>query len=257
MPKNPKVRRWCFTVDIGTVDELADKTYKSWNGPIDEDHAKEHNIKYIRYSMECGENGRFHWQGYITMGSPTRMEAVKTAMSCRWVHLEPCISTERKNDNYVAKDPIGEEYEWGVHTTQGMRTDMDHCKALLDEGNDLGSVFEHHFGNAVRYHAGFSKYIEMKQQAEPPVMREVVVKVYWGVPGTGKSFGAYEFDFNLYNKPLGEGESKWWDDYTGQTTLLLDDFTGQISIQVLRFLNCALFHLLGAQEDSGQVPLQD
>jgi len=45
---------------------------------------------------------------------------------------------------------------------------------------------------------------------------------YWfvGKPGTGKSLGARARWPGLYNKPL----NKWWTEYVGQETILLDDF---------------------------------
>lgn len=42
-----------------------------------------------------------------------------------------------------------------------------------------------------------------------------------GQPGTGKSLGARLRWPGLYNKPL----NKWWTEYAGQETVLLDDFS--------------------------------
>lgn len=42
----------------------------------------------------------------------------------------------------------------------------------------------------------------------------------WGEPGTGKTtFARTEYPGSLYIKP----QSKWWDGYSGQKTVVLDD----------------------------------
>jgi hypothetical protein len=43
---------------------------------------------------------------------------------------------------------------------------------------------------------------------------------YWGAPGLGKSHAVRTSEKDLYLK----AQNKWWDGYTGQKAVLLDDF---------------------------------
>lgn len=157
---------------------------------------------------------------------------MKKSLLCTWVYVAPRMGSEKDQVVYTSKDPIGDYIEWGKGSNQGQRTDLMHCKDIIDMGGSMRDCFEEHFGTLIRYHGGFAKYIDIRNMQEAVPTRVLDVSIVWGYPGTGKSYSAYQFDPNLYSKPLGEGEAKWWDDYDGQTTILFDDFTGQISIQV-------------------------
>jgi len=62
--------------------------------------------------------------------------------------------------------------------------------------------------------------------------RTMMTRAYWytGPSMAGKShkvFENYSPDTH-YVKPLGEADCKWWDGYTGQETVIFNEFRGQI-----------------------------
>lgn len=65
---------------------------------------------------------------------------------------------------------------------------------------------------------------------KPKMRPKLRVIVLWGDAGTGKSRWAWDNFPDLYSKPTGD----WWDGYTGQDTILLDDYYG--GIQYSEFL---------------------
>lgn len=65
--------------------------------------------------------------------------------------------------------------------------------------------------------------LDLVRSLKSTPMNLEVLDNYWfvGLPGTGKSRGARLRWPGLYNKPL----NKWWTEYAGQETVLLDDFS--------------------------------
>lgn len=61
-------------------------------------------------------------------------------------------------------------------------------------------------------------------------------KVYWGPTGTGKSRRAWdEAGVDAFPK---DPRTKWWDGYTGQENIIIDEFRGSIDIaHLLRWLD--------------------
>ncbi len=72
---------------------------------------------------------------------------------------------------------------------------------------------------------------------------------YWihGPPGTGKSRGARTRWSNIYNKPL----NKWWCDYAGQETVLLDDFSKEHKVLGPHLKNWADHYAFVAETKGG------
>lgn len=69
-----------------------------------------------------------------------------------------------------------------------------------------------------------------------PVAVERSCKVFWGSTGTGKSRLAWEeASLQAYSK---DPRTKWWCGYSGQRTVVLDEFRGDIGVaHMLRWLD--------------------
>lgn len=58
-----------------------------------------------------------------------------------------------------------------------------------------------------------------------PMVRDATV--FWGPTGTGKSRKAWELEPDAYPK---DPNNKWWDGYTGEKAVIIDEFRGKIDI---------------------------
>ncbi len=88
----------------------------------------------------------------------------------------------------------------------------------------------------MRYYKAVQHVRQIGALDKPPIRQELVVSLYIGKPGTGKTRAAYEEDGDLYALPL--GKDLWFDNYAGEKTLLLDDFSGELRlVDLLRLLD--------------------
>lgn len=92
LKKDIKGKRWCFTLNNYTVQNVQDvRTYSK-------------KLAGIIFSKEVGENGTPHLQGYMEFKSQTRMETIKKGMNCNHVHLEKAKGNREDNIIYCSKD---------------------------------------------------------------------------------------------------------------------------------------------------------
>lgn len=121
-------------------------------------------------------------------------------------------------------------WEFGDAKKQGQRTDWETAHEMLKAGESVTAVIEAQPSllpcqRALR---------EVAMLLLKPKHREVNVTVLWGGAGTGKTRYAYEHYPDIYSKPIGQ----WWDGYTGQKQILLDDYYGYLPYsELLRVLD--------------------
>lgn len=210
-----RVRAWCFTIVINYED-------KAWDIP----EVLPPRAKYLICQHEEGEeNQTEHIQGYVYFQEAITLKNVKRRLKCAWVHLEPARGTPEQNKEYCSKEKtrIAGPWELGQIPSQGKRSDLLEMKADIDAGMSMQEVQNAYFGNWLRYENSIQKYITQKK-GRRNWMTEVVI--YWGPTGTGKSKRAWhearaEFgEEEVHEGPIG----KWWQGYTGQAAVILDDW---------------------------------
>lgn len=211
-----KARHTCWTLNNWSQLEL-DKV---------RDYAQT-ECRYMCWSQEVGEEGTPHLQGYTAWENPRSLEKFKNFISAK-LHYEPYTKgSAQQNRNYCLglvekkgfkENPTFEEV--GELPEQGQRTDWNSALTHLDNGADIPTVVGHQpqLLPAIR---ALERY---KQLSLRPLNRDVKVIALIGDAGIGKSRWAYDNYPDLYSKPDGQ----WYDGYTGQKTLLLDDYYGEI-----------------------------
>lgn len=191
---------------------------------------------YMVFGYEtCPSTGTPHLQGFVSWDNPRSLKKFKDDISQR-LHLEKMKGNHQqasdycKYEDYPANTKPNKFEERGTLPAQGERTDWRVAVAQIKDGVDVGEVVEYQpqLLPAIRALERF-KALTLK-----PRHRDVKVVVLWGGAGSGKTRWAYENYPDLYSKPRGE----WWDGYTGQTVILLDDYYGYLPYsEMLRVLD--------------------
>jgi len=226
VPDKRRARHTCWTLNNWTPEELEVVRSYAANDP-----------RYMCWSQEVGDSGTPHLQGYTAWDNPRSLKKFKDAISDR-LHYEPYTKgTAQQNRNYCLgmvekkgfkQNPTFEEV--GELPEQGERTDWKNALTQLDSGNHITEVIQTQPQLLPTIRA-LERY---KQLTLRPRHRDVKVILLVGAPGTGKSRWAYDNYPELYSKP----EGQWFDGYTGQDTLLLDDYYGDIPYsQLLKVLD--------------------
>lgn len=110
------------------------------------------------------------------------------------------------------------EWRGEPRSAQGKRSDLEEVARLAREGASLRRIGELYPGQVIRYFGGIRNYQSMYQQ---PRNWEMDVKWFWGPTGAGKSRTAAELMPDAYYK---DGATKWWDNYHGESDVIIDDF---------------------------------
>lgn len=186
--------------------------------------------KYLVYGFEIAPTTNTpHLQAFVCWDNPHSILSFHdTIWEASLFHIETtlkgshqqaaeyCKKPETKDPAYP---PPGYE-EYGTCPRQGERTDWASAVSEIISGTPVEEVvvLQPQLLPCIRALDTF------KGKCLKPLHRPVEVIVLWGDAGSGKSRFAYENYPSLYSK----SPNKWWDGYTGQTTVLLDDFYGYI-----------------------------
>lgn len=212
-------------------------------------------ISWIKGQLEKGnEDGYLHWQLLVHCKKKSTLKAVKDVYG-DGVHCEATRSEHA--DSYVHKDEThveGTRFELGRRPfKRNSITDWKSIAAESMKGN-LKYIFEEYPDLAVRhYHSLRSIY---KDHAKPNLRPKdkMFCRVYYGDSGTGKSWRAYtEATANNESVYFKNPSTKWWDGYNGEANVIIDEFTGKISIEnLLRWLD---FYPCLVEVKGSQVPI--
>lgn len=213
----PRSKYWIFTIN-NPADNMLPGTWPA--------------LEYCIWQREKGEAGTEHLQGYVCFTGVKRMTWLKSKCEAR-AHWEMRRGTHEQARDYAKKDDTRVAGPWSVgqepEIEQGKRNDLISLKRRLDEGATERELAESEdtFGAWAKYNKIIPKYRMLvgKQRSWPT---ETIV--YWGEPGIGKSSRAFHeggADAFWLSKPA--GNTAWWDGYIGQETVVIDEFYGWIS----------------------------
>lgn len=187
-----------------------------------------------------------HIQGCFSIAAHTRLQTMRNRMRSQklrgWirpcVHYPSAVKYCSKEDTRVAGpfwfgnctsvDSIGSK--------QGTRTDLDVVAKDIADGRSLRDVAENNPPAFIKYHAGIKAYASLVTEAKP---RDFVTElhIYWGASGTGKSRRAW-YEGNQRGKvyvlkKAEAGHVVWWPGYSGQETVIIDDYNGWLELTEL------------------------
>lgn len=212
--KVPRGQYWAFT--------LYPDTFGLWVPHLPEGAA------YIKGQLEeCPSTKRLHWQGLIYFKERVRRTLLNELLPK--VHVE--LTRSDAIENYVEKEKTaipGTGFELGSKPhKRNSKTDWDAVRENAKRGrlDDIpADVYVQHYGSLCR--------IAKDHMRGNPQEKEVFV--FWGDSGTGKSKRAWEeAGMDAYPK---DPNTKYWDGYQGEENVVIDEFTGAISIShILRW----------------------
>jgi hypothetical protein len=139
-----------------------------------------------------------------------------------------------KNAKYTSKDENVVWFKVPPASEQGCRTDLVEFRDAIKRKADDMELFEDHLSILAKYPRleGRLKFGYSKMNSKD--FRKVEVIVHWGDAGTGKTKAAFEDGAYIFD----DYEDGWWDGYSGEAAVCLDDFYGGIKYgKLLRLLD--------------------
>jgi hypothetical protein len=198
-------------------------------------HACE-KARYAVYQLEHAPNtGTPHYQGYVEFSSPVRLSYCRRLLDAHWERRRGTRDQARdycmKEDSRAPNEEAHEIGEWRAGG-RGSRNDFRNIVADIRAGSTTADLAEAYPGQYIRYSNGIEKMVNIFTTARN-FRDPLEVILYYGPPGSGKTYAAFQGYPDLFRKSPG---SRWFDGYCGQKTALLDDFAGASSHWTLVFL---------------------
>ena len=222
--KNTRSRAWAVTIwDANPPDFNPD------------------TMSYLLYAPEtCPETGKHHFQTYVHWRHAKTMSACIKSLDVE-IHpnVEACLGSFQSNLNYIRgpyvspdeskTKPFNPDWaEFGKQPSQGTRTDLI---ALRDEMASGETTIEKLIlDKPEMYHQYGRTMMAIDNQLNINKFRTEMTEAIWyhGPTGTGKSHRAFK-GYHPSTHYIWCGQDKgWWDNYTGQETVIMNDFRGEI-----------------------------
>jgi hypothetical protein len=194
-------------------------------------------ITYLVWSLECGAAGTEHWQMYAEFKNPITMSAIKKLFGNNTIHIEKRRGTAAQAAAYCKKldeTHLAGPWELGEISHQG----QDQTAKMEKESQNevllnLKKGFTGIKDVPVDMLRSCPQGVKMALTLAPPVRRKQV-DIYYieGDTGIGKTYGIFKMFPDAY-RPLAAGDKLWFDGYSGEKTLLLDELRGNIKLSFL------------------------
>lgn len=201
--ENLRSRGWCLTLNNYTEAEY--------------DELVSSDSVYKIIGKEVGEEGTPHLQAFIQYSSLKSLKQVKE-LSPR-AHWEVTRGSIDQNVAYCSKE--GNFIEAGTRPMSQQAKGDGEIKRYEEaiESCKRGCLDEIPADLLTRHYNTYKKMKAEYQVAPLPLDAELANEWIWGAPGTGKTSMAFKENPGAYLKGL----TKWWDVYTDQEAVIVDD----------------------------------
>lgn len=238
---NPQARRWVFTMyEMEMYEQLKHCFSKAGV-----------NIRFMCYQGETAPStGRDHIQGYVEFPKVMRRSGVRklfkqadgTLYHKFW--MEPAAGKVDHNIRYCTKNAssldkyppviLGEP----AKKSQGKRTDLGAVAELILNGSTVDQVAEILPTHYIKFHKGIEKLAAIQQvKLRGTYVPNMTVNVLYGDAGSGKTRRVFDNHGpqNCFT-PIWSGSKFWFNGYTNQKVLLINEFYGQCRTSTLQEL---------------------
>lgn len=187
--------------------------------------------------LEEGKGGYLHWQVYIENKGPIRFSTLKNKFPTG--HFEPRRGSRQQAFDYVTKEETRVESEPRVQNGEirlsdekGKRTDVALVRsAILDDGLSVDEVLLE-YPEATWMTSMVEKLVAARdRKALGKKPRELEVLWLYGPAGSGKTSLAVDLGGEDFYRVTDYSHA--FDGYAGEKTLVLDEFDGQFSLDLL------------------------
>ncbi len=217
------------------------------------DVGQDKKVNYAVFQHEvCPKSGKHHWQGFIEGPKPLRFTAVKKLFTfalateqgvvtspCTGVHVEPSHTPDAA-DKYAQKEetrfPGSRPVVVGARRPSFYKKEgkqMDNVVQMVQDGHSIEDIEDAYPRCVLLNRMKIIAAITAFRNRSSAVSREIDVEIWWGDHGTGKTHHALTLHdpSDVFKKSSTSGV--WFDGYSNQKVLLLDEFYGQLPIDFL------------------------
>ncbi len=232
---HPRHRRWVFTSYLERIH------FETLPGP-----SKDKISWLIAASEVCPDSRRSHVQGAIVLSNPISMKSLKKLLCDPALHLEVMKGTPQESEEYCSKEDQA-PYSFGNIPEQGKRSDILALKESLESGKTDQELWSEHFPVMIKHDQAVKRYrLVMTAPRDPACAPQIFI--HTGPSGCGKT-RAMPTGPDIFWHSC----SQWWDGYCGQSTVVFDEFYGQLPHkQMLRILDR---HAMTVETKGGTVQL--
>lgn len=187
------------------------------------------SMSYMIYGKElCPETGREHWHCWL------RFHNAKTIKAGLKYLPEGTWNIDQRGTNeecwaYITKD--GDYKEFGNRPSQGQRNDLLKVASDISSGTTVDEIT---MNDPVLYHQYGRTLNKLEDLRMRNIFRTEMTKGYWyyGSTGTGKSHKAFE-NYHPSTHYVLINDNGWWDGYTQQEVVIINDFRGWLNYDLL------------------------
>lgn len=180
------------------------------------------NFTYGTWQLEKGKDGTEHIQAFIYYKSARVWPKKKYPRA----HIEPARSIPN-SIKYCQKEDTRIAGPWtrGEMPEQGRRTDLEDIAAsIITKKSTMTDIARNNPVEFIRYSRGLKALEEQLMVHRNPNTPPVVIWI-WGLAGVGKTRSIWD-EHGVENVYPKDG-TQWWNGYTQQKVILIDDFDGK------------------------------